>query len=144
MFLRCCQEDSAFAADLAVKAPSATLTTQAVNWTGFYLGGNAGGVIARGSGTSNFTDTTSTATSNPQSNLLSTGVFLGGVQAGFNWQFSPIWIAGLEADWDWTSAKDSFCRQTDPTSTACSDNGDGFETISSKTEWLATFAVVGV
>jgi outer membrane immunogenic protein len=61
------------------------------------------------------------------------------VQGGFNWQFSPIWVAGLEADWDWTNTKYTFCRQTDSNSSPCSDNGDGFETIGSKTEWLATF-----
>jgi outer membrane immunogenic protein len=126
---------SALAADLDVKAQP---MTQAVNWTGFYLGGNAGGEIARGSGTSDFTDTTPNP-SNPQNNLSSTGGFLGGVQAGYNWQFSPIWVASLETDWDWISAKYSFCRQTDPTAAACSDNGDGFETIGSKAEWLATF-----
>ena len=126
---------SALAADLGVKAPP---MLEAANWSSFYVGANAGGVIARAPGTSNFTDTTPNPP-NPQSNIPSHAGFLGGIQAGFNWQFSPIWIAGLEADWDWTSAKYSFCRQTDPSSAACSDNGDGFETISSKTEWLTTF-----
>jgi opacity protein-like surface antigen len=61
--------NSAFAADLGAPAPIA----QAVNWTGFYLGGNAGGVIAHASGTSDFTDTTggSIAPSNPQANFSS-------------------------------------------------------------------------
>jgi outer membrane immunogenic protein len=132
---------SAFAADLDVKAPVPAPVIQAVNWTGFYIGGNLGGVVAHASGTSDFTDTTggSIAPSNPQTNAFSQGGFLGGVQGGFNWQFSPIWVAGLEADWDWTNTKYTFCRQTDSNSSPCSDNGDGFETIGSKTEWLATF-----
>lgn len=123
---------SAFADDTA---------PQAVNWTGFYLGGNVGGAIGHAPGTSDFTDT-SINTSNPQSNIPSSGGFLGGAQAGFNWQFSPIWVAGIEADWDWASAKYSFCRQTDmlsPSTTACSDAGDGFEVIGSRPDWLATF-----
>lgn len=110
-----------------------------MNWSGFYIGGNVGGVVSHASGTSDFTDTTLGAVSNPQTDLFSRGGFLGGVQAGYNWQFSPIWVAGIEADWDWTNPKYSFCRQTDPSSVACSDTGDGFETISSKTEWLSTF-----
>jgi outer membrane immunogenic protein len=132
---------SAFAADLGVKAPLPAPVTQAANWTGFYLGGNLGGVVADASGTSDFTDTTSgsIAPSNPQTDSFSKGGLLGGVYGGFNWQFSPIWVAGLEADWDWTDTKYSFCRQTDPGSTACADNGHGFETVGSKTEWLATF-----
>lgn len=130
---------SALAADLGVKAPLSAPAAQTVNWTGFYLGGNVGGVVSHASGTSDFTDTRPGAVSNPQSDLFSKGGFLGGAQVGFNWQFSPIWVAGLETDWDWTGTKYSFCRQTDPSSVACSDTGDGFETISSKTEWLATF-----
>jgi hypothetical protein len=59
---------SAFADDTA---------PQAVNWTGFYLGGNVGGAIGHAPGTSDFTDT-SINTSNPQSNIPSSGGFLGG------------------------------------------------------------------
>ena len=32
----------------------------------------------------------------------------GGFQAGFNWQFAPTWVAGIEADCTWTHAKGSF------------------------------------
>lgn len=130
---------SAFAADLGVRAPLSAPAPQAVNWTGFYLGGNVGGVLAHASGTSNFTDTNFFAVPNPQTNAFAKPGFLGGGQTGFNWQFSPIWVVGLEADWDWAATQYSFCRQTDPSSIACIDTGNGFETISSKTDWLATF-----
>lgn len=75
---------SAFAADLDVKAPVPAPVIQAVNWTGFYIGGNLGGVVAHASGTSDFTDTTggSIAPSNPQTNAFSQGGFLGGVCKG--------------------------------------------------------------
>jgi outer membrane immunogenic protein len=126
---------------LGTSASADDAAPQAVNWTGFYLGGNVGGAIGHAPGTSDFTDT-SINTSNPQSNIPSSGGFLGGAQTGFNWQFSPIWVAGIEADWDWASAKYSFCRQTDmfsPSTSACSDAGDGFEVIGSRPDWLATF-----
>jgi outer membrane immunogenic protein len=129
---------SALAADPGVNGRSSAPAAQAVNWTGFYFGANAGGVIAHTSGTSDFTDTSSVFT-NPQTDVFSKAVFLGGVQAGYNLQFSSIWVAGVEADWDWSGTKYNFCRQTSPTSVACSDNDKGFETIGSKTEWLATF-----
>jgi outer membrane immunogenic protein len=69
------------------------------------------------------------------------GGFLGGGQVGVNWQFSPIWVGGLEADWDVTSAKYSFCRQNIGGGNACNELGvgEGFQTIDSKTPWLATF-----
>ena len=134
---------SAFAADLDVNAPPPAPVIQAVIWTGFYLGGNVGGVVAHASGTSDFTDTgfggLIAPPTNPQTDSFSQGGFLGGAQGGFNWQFSPLWVAGLEVDWDWINTKYSFCRQTDPGSTACADNSHGFETVGSKTEWLATF-----
>ena len=47
----------AFAADMAVKAPPlATPVAPVINWTGFYVGGNLGGVVEHASGTSDFLD----------------------------------------------------------------------------------------
>ena len=129
---------SASAADLVLPPAPVTPAPVAPNWTGFYLGGNIGGVVEHASGTSDFTDTNPINPANPQSNSFSNTRFLGGVQAGYNWQFAPLWVAGIEADWDWTNTRYSFCRQTSIDSTPCSDNGFGFETISSKTDWLAT------
>lgn len=76
--------------------------------------------------------------SNPQANSFSDTRFLGGVQAGYNWQIDPRWLIGVEADWDWTDTGYSFCRQTAVFSFPCKDVSSGFETISSKTDWLAT------
>ena len=128
----------AVAADLAkAPPPRPAPVAPVINWTGFYVGGNLGGVVENASGTSNFTDTTPNPP-NPQSNSFTNTSFLGGVQAGYNWQFAPLWVAGIEADWDWTNTGYNFCRQTSVSSVACSDNGFGFETINSKTDWLAT------
>jgi outer membrane immunogenic protein len=128
----------AFAADMAVKAPPPAPAPVApvVDWTGFYVGGNIGGVLENASGTSDFTDTTPNP-SNPQNDSFSKAGFLGGGQAGYNYQIAPL-VVGVEGDWDWTDTKYSFCRQTDPGSAACFDNSNGFETIGSKTDWLAT------
>jgi outer membrane immunogenic protein len=134
-----------FAADMAVKA--APLAAPAyTDWSGFYVGGNVGGVGERASGTSNFVDTAFPANSpsfaNPQSNSLSPSAVIGGLQAGYNWQVSPRFVLGVEGDFDWTNTSYSFCRQTDRLfSTACLDalpNIDGFASVSGGTDWIAT------
>ena len=33
---------------------------------------------------------------------------LGGLQLGYNWQFSPKWLVGIETDFDWTDFKGSY------------------------------------
>ena len=34
--------------------------------------------------------------------------FVGGGYIGYNWQFAPTWVAGIEGDWSWTDANASF------------------------------------
>ncbi|GLK86550.1 outer membrane protein [Ancylobacter defluvii] len=72
----------ASAADLSYPAPTAYAAPVPVfTWTGFYLGANAG----YGWGEADFSD--------------DTNGFLGGIQAGYNWQFagSPL-VVGIETD----------------------------------------------
>ena len=130
----------AFAGVAAAPSALAAPPAPAVNWTGFYIGGNLGGVVNQTSGTSDFLDPSAApgGNVNPQSNSFSNSHFIGGVQAGYNWQFAPRWVAGIEADWDWTHAGYDFCRQTDTASVACANNAFGFESVSSTTDWLAT------
>ena len=103
---------SASAADLAVKArplPPAPVWS----WTGFYIGINGGGSIGVNSSTQSATFTaTGIATSGLLSNtnrFVPTGGVFGG-QLGYNWQVAN-WVFGVEADWQWSSQKDSntFC-----------------------------------
>ncbi|MES2032327.1 MAG: outer membrane beta-barrel protein [Pseudomonadota bacterium] len=81
----------AMAADLAArpytKAP-AYVAAPIYNWTGFYIGGNVGGAFGGGNG---FTGGNNG------------GKFMGGLQGGYNWQFAPNWVFGVEAQYDWTS-----------------------------------------
>src|SRR5262249_1941732 len=99
----------ALAADLPVRAPvkAPPPVVPVFTWTGFYFGGNIGGVDEHASGTSDFIDTgfppTSRFFSNPQNQSFSNTRVIGGVQGGYNWQFSPQWVAGFEADWDFTN-----------------------------------------
>ena len=78
----------ALAADMPArtysKAPVYTAPALVYNWTGFYIGGHLGGGFAG---------------ENP---LQGSDVrFLGGVQAGFDYQFAPNWVMGVEAQYSW-------------------------------------------
>jgi outer membrane immunogenic protein len=98
---------TALAADLPVKAP---LPAQVLSWTGFYAGINAGGSIGVNSDTQSAAFASTALGAN---GLLSTadkhaspGAVVGG-QIGYNWQLPSRWVVGLEADWQWTSQKNS-------------------------------------
>ncbi len=136
----------AVAADLPVRAPVKApppLLVPVYSWTGWYIGGNIGGVTEHASGTSDFLDTGVGApfNANPQNNTFSNTRVIAGAQGGYNWQFSPWGVLGFEADWDFTDTGYSFCRQTDILSIACLDqlpNVNGFEAIQSRTKWFIT------
>jgi hypothetical protein len=86
------------------------------NWTGWYVGGNLGASF--GSAKTDFNGPATVAFS---SRPLGTGManiavagfdqvypsgFIGGGQIGFNWQFSPVWVVGLEADFQGADEKE--------------------------------------
>ena len=80
---------SAFAADLPArtytKAP-AYVPAPIYNWTGFYIGGHVGGAFGGNSAFGN-----------------NDGRFLGGLQAGADYQFAPNWVVGIEGQYSWTA-----------------------------------------
>jgi outer membrane immunogenic protein len=92
----------ALAADLPVytKAPPPPVV---YDWTGFYAGANVGYSFGQWNASSNqsiFNFESTTA--NPKLNG-----WLGGVQAGYNKQFSNPWVLGIEADIQGTGEKAS-------------------------------------
>jgi outer membrane immunogenic protein len=112
----------AMAADLPVKAPLAAPAVTAVsNWSGFYVGVNAGGAWAR----SGDPTTSASCTALPGaafgayfgcgdiptvnaigSGSMSRGGFTGGAQAGYNWQSNST-VVGVETDFEDFHAKAS-------------------------------------
>jgi outer membrane immunogenic protein len=82
----------ALAADLAArpyaKAP-AYAPAPIYNWTGFYIGGHVGGAFVADQSLIGGT------------NLNRDGQFLGGVQGGWDYQFAPNWVLGVEAQYSW-------------------------------------------
>jgi outer membrane immunogenic protein len=99
----------AMAADLAprpiYKAPPAPAPIP-WSWTGFYIGSNFGWIGSTDNSITNTgTDgggaglgTALAAGAIPGSVSLNHNNFLGGGQIGYNWQWGPSWVLGLEAD----------------------------------------------
>src|ERR1700688_657972 len=83
----------ALAADLAArpaytKAPA--YAQPIYNCTGFYIGGHVGGAFGGNNGLAG-TD----------------GRFLGGVQGGYDYQFAPSWVLGVEAQYSWLGSNNN-------------------------------------
>jgi outer membrane immunogenic protein len=74
-------------------------------WTGFYVGGNVGAAATS-------VNELWSPTFGVSPILGSTGgaSFAGGVQAGYDWQFTPTWIAGIEGDWTWANARGNISQ----------------------------------
>jgi outer membrane immunogenic protein len=119
-----CGSIAAVAADMAVPGMPAKATPAPVyQWTGCYVGLNAGG----GASSSNFTTTVGGGTflaGGDPGEVTGDGTgshnntdFLGGGQAGCNWQSSTV-VAGLEADFDFFPSNSNFFNDTNtlPTS----------------------------
>jgi outer membrane immunogenic protein len=139
----------AFAADMAVKAPLPP-PAPVYNWTGWYVGGNVGASFGRANTDSNaapITVTTTFGTFGPFAPGLGTSQqvepagIIGGGQVGYNWQFSPIWVVGLEADIQGSGEKDSISftnNFTIPCLGPCGGTGSAFTQYEAKIDWFGT------
>jgi outer membrane immunogenic protein len=82
----------ALAADLPArtytKAPA--YVAPIYNWTGFYIGGHIGGAF---SSDNNFGGLSTGNNGNAR--------FLGGLQGGYDYQFAPNWVLGVEGQYSW-------------------------------------------
>ena len=103
---------SASAADIGAVSVPAFSPIPVYNWTGFYVGGHLGGgwadlqstVVSDFSGLGAFSPGTTVDQTHP------TG-FLGGLQGGFDYQFSQ-WVLGYEADYSWSDLTGSSTTQS--------------------------------
>ena len=80
---------SVLSASTALAAPAPPV----YNWTGFYIGASGGGAWQN----VNYGAPTLSGSVSPSS------VYFGGI-AGYNYQFSSMWVLGAEADYGWTHA----------------------------------------
>src|SRR5712672_3961740 len=97
---------SALAADLPARTYAKAQAAPAYNWSGWYGGLNAGWVGGSGR-VSNDASIVSTSTAPVNAEAMVLGAtntagtssgFIGGGQFGYNYQFSHLFVAGVEAD----------------------------------------------
>jgi outer membrane immunogenic protein len=137
-----CNIQVAAAADLPAATPvyKAAPAGTPYDWTGFYAGGN----IGYGWGSADAADTVNSLgfdftgffpVSFSHADTKSLDGVVGGGQVGYNWQASPSWVYGVEADWQAASQKASQSH-SDPYVTL------GFSTLSTtyeaKISWFGT------
>jgi outer membrane immunogenic protein len=145
---------SAFAADMGVKAPPAPPPPPV--WTGWYVGVNLG--ASMGTVKTDFNAAPVTVTTNipastlpnhsfntpgfAGSNTESPDGFIGGGQIGYNWQFSPLWVVGVEADFQGALEKDHNTLTNtfsfSPCTVTCPVTGSTVLDYSTKIEWFGT------
>ena len=111
------------------------------NWTGFYVGANAGYGFGQGrhetDGVSDIGGTLAPITS-AGSDITPKG-FVGGAQVGYNWQGSPNWLIGFEADLQGSAIKDTTC-----VSIVCfngnegTDSGTNTVNLTHQIDWFST------
>lgn len=110
----------ASAADLPRKALPTPPPTPVYNWTGFYVGGNVGGAWKSRDVDYSANDPLAVLLLGddrvrPLPTSFDSSGIIGGVQIGYNWQFSRNWLVGFETDFDWSGVKGSASiTNTDP------------------------------
>jgi outer membrane immunogenic protein len=87
---------SAHAADIARPVYKAPVVAPVViyNWSGFYLGGQAGGAFSDTSWATNATNNAVFVTENHSKDS-----WIAGGQLGLRWQFANAWVIGVEGMW---------------------------------------------
>jgi outer membrane immunogenic protein len=127
---------AAMAADMPTPGPAPAYTPPAYrpvlyDWTGIYIGGNVGG------GWMNDTVTMTTTTvmfpAGTSTKIGPMGV-IGGAQAGFNIEFSPV-VLGFEGTWDATNMSGN---KTIPTASAAAGITGTSAQITTAANWYAT------
>jgi outer membrane immunogenic protein len=135
----------AMGADLPAKAPMVPVMAPVFSWTGVYIGANVGGAF----NDSHFNlDPTGcfltgcgaggvggNASRTDAARFGNNAAFTGGGQIGYNWQFSPSWLFGLETDINYNGTRSSV-NAILPLPFAA---GSTFNyTISQKLDWFGT------
>jgi outer membrane immunogenic protein len=118
---------AAMAADMrpAPVYTKAPMMAPAFSWSGFYIGGNIGGAWAHG-------DVTDRLFGLNFSNGNNNGVFIGGGQVGFNYQFSNF-VLGAEVDFDGVANNNN-------NGNGVVVPGVGTFTVNSNNTWISTAA----
>ena len=139
---------SASAADMPLKAPPPP-PAPVYNWTGAYIGVNIGGGWSDRNVSYSPNDPLAAVLfappvngAPPATSFKDSGV-LGGLQLGYNWQFNPNWLVGLETDFDWSGMKGSASSSgalvgINPFANTVTERLDWFGTVRARLGYLPT------
>jgi outer membrane immunogenic protein len=135
----------ALAADLPNYRPP-IVEVAPFSWSGFYVGGNVGYDWRKDDLSVNGFNVNGVSIPGTAGASLALAGFLGGVQAGYNWQVTPSWVLGLETDFQWPSRKNSVNGSGAVTSTscfgdpnpACNLSGTGTGNVAPTIDWFGT------
>jgi len=139
------------AADLPVKARPAPMP-EAFSWTGFYIGANAGYAWTDTTQVTHTPDGTvafATTVGGINGGTPMTPIYfnnsgaLAGLQAGYNFQAGRNFVAGIEADFQWSDIAGSgtsvpFLLVGNPSNTQAWQSIRWFGTVRGRLGWLAT------
>lgn len=127
---------AAFAAfGFAAPAAAAPLNTPTYNWTGYYIGANAGVSWSRVNTTPNDDLAAILFSLGAQPPAVGMGpLAISGMQFGYNWQVDPKWVLGLEADLDFSEKRSAATSGAIPAPVPTSFTN----TVTEKVEWLST------
>jgi outer membrane immunogenic protein len=134
---------AAQAADLPTRkeAPAPVFIPPPFTWTGFYVGLNAGGIISSGSrSVSLFDPVTGDFLNSSFPGGIGNGKsgFLGGGQAGYNWQ-TGAFVLGVVTDFDGTTLSKNFNFASAPYTAAGPFLGDTLNVnAKASLDWLGT------
>jgi len=128
---------AAYAADMAVKAPPMAPAPPVINWTGFYVGVQAGGASFDPSCHSStltveegFDPCFQDFEGAQHSGSLSSSSFIGGGRVGYDYQWDKV-VLGIVGQFDWADLKGTI------TTTDIHDPGAALS-ASEKIDWLAS------
>jgi outer membrane immunogenic protein len=119
---------------------SAAPPSPVYSWTGFYIGGHVGALWTKGDARNDPLPTVDFFGTFPNSGNVDQTAFVAGVHGGYNWQLSPSWVTGIEADWSWTGAAGRFTQDWEsiPGHTNPGIRPGTATSMSMGPEWLAT------
>jgi outer membrane immunogenic protein len=135
----------AFAADMPVRYAKAPpqMVSPAYNWSGFYVGihggytfGDDSNITTSGQAAGNIANVVGGA--RPALVGLDRDGFIAGGQVGYNWQFSPSWVFGVEADISYVDNRDNLNVVTLSLPNAAPPNAPLNNTFRSGMEYFGT------
>jgi outer membrane immunogenic protein len=125
------------AADMGAPYYRAPPMVPLFTWTGFYAGANVGGAWSSNNALWSPLPSSAAFGEFPIAGNTGGSSAIGGFQAGYNWQFAPTWVVGLEGDWSWAKTGGSFNAPwvTNPGSVTVPGS---FTSMSSTLDWVSS------